>query len=317
MDIIQSNPKWQRNFVMQVDGRMPKINGVDDPKSQKHFTISMPLTMKFDVDRAALASQGLGLFKIYNLAEETRRSLYHVWMELDPSDQQSISVFAGYHSQPALGLIFSGCVRWCRSYRTGVDWITEMECISTNLGMLSGNITLTIPKSSSGQPVDGKALIRSLLSNVKYTRFGGSGSIVLNPTRALSFLGKPAEVFQQIVGMGGKVTVFSDNGCLFALRDNEYLQRTGDTGLVITSDMILGSPSRDNGIITVKTFLEPRVFPGCLVKLSSRDKDYNGPRKCIGFKHTGSISAAECGEATTEMSLWVGSGDLVAVPMEV
>lgn len=314
-----SDPKWQRDYVLQVDGRMPlKPSGgkmIPDPDNQKHHVIAMPLTVMFDINRKMLATAQTGHFKIYNLKEETRRDLYHVWYELDVAFKQSISMFAGYQSQGNVQkLLFSGFITRCWSYRSGPDWITEIDAFDGGMGNITGNISMTIPKSVDGKPVDGAALIKKLTGPMTFTQFGACGSFDLNPVRAISFLGSALDLVVRVRGVGGQVYV--DNTNLYALSDSEYLVKPGMQGIEINSDQILGSPMREGSVITVTTILEPSVFLGGVCNLTSRDQDYNGTWQMRGIQHKGTISAGVCGEATTTLSLWAGTSPLTAVTAE-
>ena len=309
--------KWQRDYVLQIDGRMPqKIVGgksVADPENQVHHVVAMPLTLEFEIDRRMMAAAQTGHFKIYNLSEATRRDLYHVWYESDQSFQQGISLFAGYKSQgDTRNLLFSGVVFRCGSYRQGPDWITEIEAFDGGSGTMAGNVTMTIPKATNGKPVDVAELIESLTGKMPFTSFGAcSSSITLAPARAISFAGSPMDLAQKLVGVGGQV--FVDNRNLYTLKDNEYIEKPGATGLEVSSDNIIGSPRREGAMITVVTLLEPSVYIGAACKLTSRDKDYNGTWQIRGVQHRGTISAAVCGTAFTTLSLWAGTAPLVAV----
>ena len=317
--MANSEPKWQRDYVLQVDGRMPMKPSdgkmIPDPDNQNHHVVTMPLTVMFDINRKMLATAQTGHFKIYNLKEETRRDLYHVWYEADQAYRQSVNFFAGYQSQGNnQKLLFSGYINVCRSYRSGPDWITEIEAFDGGMGNTVGMVSMTIPKSPDGKPIDGAKLIKLLTGTMPFTQFGACGNFSINPVRAISLVGSSLDMIERIRGVGGQVYV--DNGNMYALKDNEYIVKPGMQGIEINSDQILGSPMREGSVITVTTILEPSVYVGAVCKLTSQDQDYNGDWQIRGVQHRGTISAGVCGEAITTLNLWAGTAPLVPVTAE-
>jgi len=105
--------------------------------------------MEFDIVPHTSPPPTPGKFRIYNLAESTRRNLFHVRYDIDNDKYQRVQMFAGYKTNKQLPLVFLGNVFPASTQRSGPDWITEIEAFDGGVGILSGQISLTKPKNWS------------------------------------------------------------------------------------------------------------------------------------------------------------------------
>jgi hypothetical protein len=115
---------------------------------------------------------------------------------------------------------------------------------------------------------------------------------------------------------GGNVYV--DNGKLFVLADNEYLE-TPTVPVINAASGLLATPVWEESIIHFTMLFEPSLVCGQLVTLeSSTEPDLNGTYKVVSLRHSATISAAVAGDAVTEVGLSAPfkSTQLVAVKPE-
>jgi len=288
--------KFQRDYLFSIQGNIDKT---------EFFSITPPLTIEFDIVRNTFSSANTGKFRIYNLAENVRRNLFHVRYDIDEKNYQKVQMFAGYKTNKQLPMVFLGNVFTASTRRTGTDWITEIDAFDGGVGMLTGQISLTKPAGWSAAEV-----MKTLVGVMPYTQFGAVGDITVNNTRGISMAGNAWDIFKRIVGDG---ISFIDLQNVYGLKENEYLVKPGQIELLLGPNNILGTPRRVGAIVEVDIIFEPAVFVGQAVTINSLETVYNGSYQLRGIHHHGTISEAFCGEAITTLSLWVGTKTLQAV----
>lgn len=293
---MTTTAKFQRDYLFSIQGNQDKT---------QFFSAQPPLTIEFDIVRNTFASANTGRFRIYNLAESTRKNLFHVRYDIDEKNYQKVQMFAGYKTNKQLPMVFLGNVFTASTKRAGPDWITEIEAFDGGVGMLTGQISLTKPKGWSAQEV-----LKTLVGVMPYTQFGAAGDITATNTRGISMIGNAWDIFKRIVGDG---VAFVDMNNVYGLKENEYIVKPGQIELIVGSHNILGTPRRVGAIVEVDMVFEPSVFVGQAVTINSLETVYNGTYQLRGIHHRGTISEAVCGDAITTLSLWIGTKVLQAV----
>ena len=88
---------------------------------------------------------------------------------------------------------------------------------------------------------------------------------------------------------------------------------SGDV-FVLDSDMIKETPKRREQFLEVTTSVMcPEIRVGYICELKSLFTRYNGQYKTYGVKHSGTISGAQCGDATSMISLNKGEAPFTMV----
>jgi len=288
--------KFQRDYLLSVQGNLDKT---------QYYSVKPPLTIEFDIVRNTFASANTGRFRIYNLAESTRRNLFHVRYDIDEKKRQRVQLFAGYKSNKKLPLVFLGDVFTAGTKRSGTDWITDIESFDGAIAMYNGQISLT--KEAGWET---KEILQTLVGVMPTAEFGAVGDFKTSNSRGVSMAGNAWDIYQRIIGDG---KAFIDMQKVYGLQENEYLVKPGQVELVIGSNNIIGTPRRDGAIIEVDIIFEPSVFIGQAVTINSLETVYNDTYQLRGIHHRGTISEAICGDALTTLSLWVGTKTLKAV----
>jgi hypothetical protein len=276
-----------------------------DKVTAETVLISSPLTLNFDVVRNTLASANRGTFRIYNLAPETRRQIFHDRNQTQ--DYKQIKLQAGYEGQSPLPTIFQGNQVQAYSWREGTNWVTEIEAFDGGYGILNGQVAQTVPAGW-----DIRALIKSVFQTLPRTGIGAIGDVESGSSRGVTLMGNSWDLATQMA-TGQNAQVFVDNEQANFLKRNEYL--AGPAGLsVISNDTgLLETPRRSNALLEVTLLFEPRLQVGQHVLVEGLEKVYNGEYKVLGVAHRGVISGAVSGSATTTVSLDLGTGVLQAV----
>lgn len=262
--------------------------------------VTLPLTLDFEVRRNSQSSANTANFRIYNLHERTRNLIY--FDRYNISEFRAIQLRAGY--QTFTPLIFNGTVRQAYSYREGVNMITDIECYDGGFQMVNGFTSQTIGIGTAATEV-----IRSLASTLPgLTSQPIVGAFNTINKRGEVLFGNTWELISQKTG--GLANI--DNGQVKALQNNEVI--TGEIVEINSDSGLLGSPKRSDALLEFDMLFEPRLTIGQVVDLkSSTNRIFNGRYKVMGVIHRGTISDAVAGNATTTVSLWLGTAVLEVI----
>lgn len=266
------------------------------------ITIPENCTIEFDVTRKSLASGQTANFKIYNLGEKTRDAIFADLLEVNL--RRALQFRAGYEGED-LPLIFNGFIYQAFSYRSGVNFITEVQ------GYDGGQLTA---KAFSAVTFDSNMSVRDMIYKLAQQIPNTTGSPVVgdfpgSSKRPTTFLGNTWQAITTLAnGLG-----FIDNGQVKVIQPWEVLN---SRVLTIKSDSgLLGTPRRTNTSVEFDMLFEPRLTVGQLLNLESRTfKAVNGPYKVMGFTHRGTISPAVSGDCRTSVFLYRGTLALKTVP---
>lgn len=279
--------------------------------TQANFSIGLPLTIEFDIERKTYASNSTAKIRLYNLSKIHRQQL-----QLDQYVRYNgfysgygiidVALQAGYGPGPQWPLIFAGNVSRCYSYRQGVDYITEIEAFDGGDAHKNSQSSLTVPAFTPVVEIY-KALINNLLPfgvTLGVVSTPMSNGKVANVSRGQSYSGNTVQILHELTNGN----FFIDNLQANIAFADEVI---GTENFVITpASGLLGTPIKESQFILVEMLFEPRVRAGTQVDLEAgTQQTYNGFHEVVGIHHRGIISAAVCGEAITSLSLRGGLFD--------
>ncbi len=271
--------------------------------------IEYPLTLGLDVSRNTLASANRGHFTIKNLKPDTRLKIFHD--RYDVQTYRKIELQAGYQDQPPLPTIFRGNIIEASSYRSGVDWITEIEAFDGGFGIINGQVSTTVPAGWTLPQI-----IKTVLGSMPNVNAGAVGDLSQANSRGITLMGNPWDIANRIAA-GQDATAFIDNEQANLLKKNEYIAGAGSIVLINANTGLLETPRRFDSRVDVQILFEPRLAVGQIVQLESQEKIFNqfnnGRYQVIGVSHKGTISGAVSDKVVTIASLWIGSSQLRAV----
>lgn len=274
--------KFNRNYFLSADTENGKI--VIDYKHQ-------PFTIEFDITRNTQSSANTCQIRIYNLSEENRNKLrFNV---SDYGTYRNVTLLAGYNDD--LSTVFSGNINQAYSVREGVNFITYIECFDGGFAFVNGKISKKNPANfPAGTPYS--TIIKQLMLYLPHVDFGAIGDFPDKISRQQTYTGNVVDILQELTNKN----FFIQNEKSYALKPNEYIKPSGFP-LRITSDSgLLGTPTREQTIISFDMVFEPSLNVGSLVVLTSQTaNNFSGQYKVISVKHRGMISPAVCGSVIT------------------
>ena len=280
--------KWNRNYILSIQVGSGWID------------IKMPLTMSFHIVRNTLAQANTGRFTILNLSEDTRRKIYKD--KYKTNVYKGIELRAGYgDTKETLPLIFKGNIMQAYSQRNGVNYETNIEAYDGGFSYVNANTGRSFARGTSDRQI-----IETLIKDLPNVSVGKIGKFLDKIPKGNTMQGPTIELLKNIT----KSNFFIDNEKAYCLNGNECFRGniqkiTSDTGL-------LGSPLREEALLTFTIMFEPRLQVGQYIQLESQtEKLFNGDYKVIGVEHQGIISDAQSGRCVTKASLYYGAEGLV------
>lgn len=292
---------------MNKFGRNYQLGVTDEDGTVKN--IALPFTVEFEIYRNSFSSANIGSFRIYNLAPMTRSNLRKDQYDFDTV--RPIAFKAGYGNN--LGLAFAGFITQAWSVREGVNTITQIECFDGGYAFQTSVTNLTLPEGTPYKPTPGlnePSVLGAMINNLPGVSIGAVGDYPGSLPRGNAYSGATTDLLQQITGQG----FFIDNNVANCLNDTECLE--GNPPVVSADTGLLGTPVKEQTHITFTMLFEPSLKIGQLLTLNSKTAGvFNGTHKVISIRHRGTISAAVCGDATTEVGLLPnGQGPFTPVP---
>lgn len=286
--------KFNRNYeiVFEVGYRKDFIEYVP----QQTITVKYPFTLKFDINRGVWSDANTGNFQLYNLGYDVQALL---WKDrADQTKYVTMWVYAGYtYKDDVKPLIFFGDVQECTSYRTGVDFITDIQATDGGYLYQYGFVNKTFSKNA-----DFQLLLKELLAGVPTCEVGYVTSNVKQlRKRGRTFIGQTMKLLEAY----DFDKVFVDNGELHVLGKNDVVP--GQLMVLNADTGMLGTPRRGETTLNVDTIFEPQLVVAQAISLQSKIYPFlNQNYQIIGLRHYGTISPVECGNLYTSVSLSLG-----------
>lgn len=301
--------KWLPQYELKVE-TSPGAPTAANPSGVQTVTITLPLTLDFEVNRQFQSQAQTGNFKIKNLSSLTRNLLYKDFFATLP--QRSVQLRAGYPG--FMPIIFNGWLLQGSSYRNSgdTDVTTELQCMD---GQYQQGTGTPPPGSASFAGGPGALSYAQIINGMNVSLPGGAPNAIVGdfptvPVRGLALTGSTWDIITDLTG--GQATI--DNGQLKAMNLNEVINNA-QLPVLNADSGLLGAPRRTNATIEADFIFEPRVTLGQIVELQSRvNSIFNGPYKVMGFVHRGTISGAIDGERRTTMTFWKGTAPLIVIP---
>ena len=276
--------KWTRNYILSVQ-----------VKGNEWIDITMPFTMSFRVVRNTFATANTAKITILNLSEDTRRKIYKDRYKFDI--YKGIELRAGYgEKKELLPLIFKGNIKQAYSKKEKVDYITEIEAYDGGFAFQNGR---TIRSFAAG--TSDKQVLKSLIEDLPGVDIGKIGTFTSSLPRGNAMQGVTADLIKNV----SNGNFFIDNEKAYCMQEEECFR--GNIGEINSGSGLLGSPQREETLLTFKMLFEPRLQVGQFVHLNSEtEKLFNGDYKVIGLEHSGTISDAVGGKCESKVSLFYG-----------
>ena len=293
--------KFQRNYKLEVMGGDGMIH-----------IFTYPLTLQFHISRAALASANNASLRLYNLNQDTRRSIYKDYFNNIDGSFKSVKLYAGYGDN--LTLILSGHIKEASSYKEegAVDFTTHIDVYDWSFAMANSLSAWTSVSPAPKQEVINR-LVNDLVVNSPSSSNLGVGYISFFP----GDYGRPYTADGNTWDKLKEATndhCFIDNGLIHCLLDDDIF--VGDTTLIDASTGLLSSPKKSESLLKIDILFEPTLQVGQKIGLrSSTESLYNDEYKIIGIEHSGIISGSVGGKCKT--SLILNSGKFTLVNGEV
>lgn len=282
---------------MEKFGRTYQL--IADAASGQRVEVKLPFTLEFDVIRNTLSSANTSSIRVINLGEQTRKLLYKD--KFAYNIYRSVELKAGYGD--TMPTIFKGNVQRCWSVRRGVDFITELESFDGGFALVNGQTATSYPKGTAQN-----SILDAIIKTMPQVSRGAIGDFPGKTVRGNTFSGNTVELLKDLTNGN----VFIDLERVYCLGDAECIQ--GSVQVITSESGLLGTPVREETILTFDMIFEPRLLIGQLVELRSQTaKNFNGLYKVISLHHKGTISNSTAGTAITSVGLWFGPQQLKVV----
>lgn len=280
--------KFNRNYILTVQTENGDI-----------LTVKPPFTLEFDITRNTLTSANVCSVRVYNLSQNHRNQIRFNIM--DTQLFRGIELKAGYGTN--LPIVFSGNINQAWSVREGVNFITAIECYDGGFAFANNQTNETFPSGTAMQTV-----VESMAGSLTGVTVGVVGNFPGALSRASSYSGSTLDLMRELTGGA----TFIDNGKVNVLGNSECLQ--GETLIVNADTGLLGTPVREQTLLTFDMLFEPSLVVGQQLYLqSSTEANFNGAYKVISVKHRGTISESVCGDAVTTVGMFYGTQALSTV----
>ncbi len=288
--------KWIRQFWMEIQG------------ATRIWTITSPLTLELDIERAIFQSVSRFTFKVYNLGVQARSDIYldqNNWL----ATPRPITVRAGYASwQSGYGLqapqafpiIALGQLFQCYSTRVGPSWVTTMTGWDGGYDQANASINATFSKS-----VSFNARVTQIAKSMPNLRGAYiSPMITANVSRAATYSGKPWDILCELTAYA-KADVFIDLGVLYMVPKGQSVPGlTGGLNQINTNTGLLNTPIKQQFRVSWDMIFEPRLMVGQTINLISEEPENNGNYVLQGLTHRGVISDGVAGDCITSPTCW-------------
>jgi hypothetical protein len=282
------------------------------------FTIKPPFSMNAQITRNTLATANKCNLTIYNLSSTTRAQLYKDRYAF--TQYWQIIIKAGYtggythynfnaQQQFILPTVFQGNIYQCSSQKNGNTWETTFECFDGGYAIQNGFTSQTFTKGT-----DIATMLRTVISDMPNAITGIlSNSYTGTTQRGKTLFGQSSDILTQETQGGW----FIDNETINVLKNNECIS---SEVILLDLSRLRNTPKKRETFVDCDCLFFPEVQIGKICQLYSPEdlgtpplngdpyrRILYGQYKIMGITHNINISSADCGEATTTLSLYYGS----------
>jgi hypothetical protein len=284
--------KFGRNYRLTVD----TIDGGS-------VVIEPPFTVQFDIQRNVLSSANVINVQVLNLSQRVRDQIRKD--EYDYGVNLLMKLEAGYGQD--LSTVATGNLRRCFTVRQGTEIVTSIDAFDGGFAFSNG---LTSRTYQSGTP--NNVILKDLAGTLREqgVSLGAIGQVDGEIPRGNSYTGNASELLNELSGN----KFFIDNQQVFILRENEVLDLP--VPVLTAKSGLLGTPVREKSNLILEVLFEPNIRVAQKVQVISQTADnYSGFYKVVAVHHSGIISGAVSGKATTKLNLFYGSESLRTVEL--
>ncbi len=289
---ILQPPKFGRTYQLYVQPDAAAAAIANNPDALP-ISISLPLTIEFDITRNIQNSANTCQIRIWNLAKQTRNQIRYD--RTNYAVDRGVILKAGYGINPSV--IFAGNITQAWSVREGTDYVTTIECFVGGSAYINARTNQTF---IAGTPI--QTVVQSLVDSLSAYGIsaGAIGTYTGTLKRDTTYSGNTLEILRSLTGGGTFIDQLKAN----CLNNGEYIDNLSGVTTVSSDSGLLGTPVQELLILNFDMIFEPRVNPGQKINLVSQtENNFNGQYKCISVKHRGMISAAVCGRVITTVGL--------------
>ena len=272
--------KQQRKYRLEIENKYGET-----------VIIEPPFTISFDIEKRTMANISQGSLTIFNLSETIRNELFKDLLQVDLDKMRGIILYAGYETDIELPRIFAGSISRCYSMRRGVDFNTVVEFNSGSDFLANSYVAMNAAKGTKIQ-----TLMDQIAQDINPNFKRSIGEFAGELRRGITYEGSALKLIQEY----SDGNFFIDDNNIVIINDDEAL--SGIINQIDSDSGLLGSPLREENFLVFDMIFEPRLLLAQEIKLvSSIVPFFNGTYKVVGFKHTGMISDAVCGDAKTQV----------------
>jgi len=275
--------KFNRNYRLSID--------LND--GQDEIVIQPPMTIEFNISRAANAQINLMNLSIYNLKDSTRQRIFQDRYRI--KDYKRVTLEAGYGDE--LNVIYQGSIYQARSVLSGSEVRTDIISRDGGFDYPTAQINQTFEAGTTLKDVLG-----GIIDTFQFLKRGDIGGEDYTFQRSVTVEGNSSEQLRKY----SRGDAYTDLEKVSILSPNQI---TNDPVFLFNSDTgLLETPEREDSVLTITTLFEPRVNMGQIVEIESRVSPiYNGQYKVQGVTHSGTISEGVGGTLISKFNLFIGT----------
>jgi len=326
-DTAQPSTYYDQDLVNNSNLRLtPATKDVANDKpllqeGRNALVIEIPFTIEIDVSNIIAVDGNRASIKIFGLNETNRDKLFqNPWsipiLEDGRKGYRRVILEAGYGKN--IYPIFEGSLIQGYSVREGVDWTTNLTCVSSAVGLY--NTFINRSYAADTKQIDVVNDIITQMSQYGDLKKGAiTSTLDENYSQGVSLIGASYNVLTQF-----GTEVFIDAGKLNILQSNEVIGSPRPSAQLplapnvidklgiqipnISADSgLIGTPIFNAGYVTVNMIFEPTIKLASLVNLESTTASFfNGYYKVMGVEHRGVISSSKEGTLITTIKMWNG-----------
>ncbi len=281
----------------------------DKPRLQagkNALEIQIPFTIEIDISNIISVDGNKANIKIYGLNETSRNKLFQNRFNIPILEDgkkgfRRVILEAGYGKN--IYPIFDGVLVEGYSVRDGVEWITNLSCISSAVGLYN-----TFINKSYNAGIKQIEVVNDIITEMSQYGDLQKGAVTTSLdakfNESVSLVGESYNILTQF-----GVEVFVDMGKINVLQINEVIGKLGLQVPNINADSgLIGTPVLNNdGFVTVNVMFEPTLRLAALINLESVTAPYfNGYYKLMSVEHRGVLSSSKEGMLVTTLKMWNG-----------
>jgi hypothetical protein len=241
-----------------------------------------PLHIEFQGQKSIRGQLNNMTINIFNLKKE-----HYLGLVKDAEDQKKISVTLSIGYNKKADTIFKGNVQKGTNSKSGAEIVTSLECLDGGFDAI-GSFT---SKTVSGSENSVNAIIDDMPNTEK-----GKITTQKEVVRPIILLGNSYNLLQEIIDKDQ--TFWIDNEEVYIMKKNDVTSSFIPT--VRAGTGLLGTPERENKIVTFSTTLNPQIRLGRRVNLDSVTAPHlNGIYKVETIGYKGALDGSDWSQSCT------------------